>query len=195
VVRSTQVKRCKRRHIEQAKGADRLGPKGKWSGWSAPNSLHADVVPPAQKHDLTHPIPHGERGKPVALRGMPPEGEPQGDLTGQRVEEEGASEGRLVTGRIGVATLPHPKGGRLPSGVGARDRTANRLWAAKQICRRDGNRPCWCGCHHRVLSGAGSVRGNVQVASRPMRTTACSQTAECVVPCLSRMRQTSHVRF
>ena len=27
----------------------------------------ADVVPPAQRHDLTHAVPSAERGKPVAL--------------------------------------------------------------------------------------------------------------------------------
>jgi len=47
VARSTQVKRRKRRHIGQAKDADRLGPKGMWSGCAAPNSAHADVAPPA----------------------------------------------------------------------------------------------------------------------------------------------------
>src|SRR3954454_9408062 len=45
---------------------------------------------------------------------------------GLRVKEEGASEGRSVMGRIGVATGPHPKGGRLPSGVGGREPSANR---------------------------------------------------------------------
>src|SRR5215831_2188800 len=45
---------------------------------------------------------------------------------GPRVKDRGASEGRPVVGRIGVATLPHPKGGRLPRGVGGRGASANR---------------------------------------------------------------------
>src|SRR6266851_6987716 len=55
---STQVKRCKRRHKGQAKDADRLGPKGMWSGSEAPNSSDADVVPPAKRRDLNHPVIH-----------------------------------------------------------------------------------------------------------------------------------------
>jgi hypothetical protein len=92
---------------------------------------------------------------------------------GLRVKEEGGSQGRSVTDRIGVATSPHGKPGRLPSGVDARERTANRRWAATQRCRRDCNGPCWCGCHHRGISGAGSVRVTCRWPSRPMRFTAC----------------------
>src|SRR5262249_53283068 len=47
VVWPTQVNRRKRRHIEQAKGAVRLGPKGRWPGSGAPNSPDADDAPPA----------------------------------------------------------------------------------------------------------------------------------------------------
>src|SRR5215468_5392013 len=67
VVRSTQVNRRKRRHLEQAKGADRLGPKGKWPGPGAANSPGADVEPPAYGRDLTHAVSATQRGKPVAL--------------------------------------------------------------------------------------------------------------------------------
>jgi hypothetical protein len=45
---------------------------------------------------------------------------------GLRVEDQGGSESRPVAGRIGVATSPHPKGGRLPWGVGGRETSANR---------------------------------------------------------------------
>src|SRR5262245_53340463 len=45
---------------------------------------------------------------------------------GLRVRDRGGSEGRSVMGRIGVATSPHPKGGRLPRGVGGREPSANR---------------------------------------------------------------------
>ena len=47
VARSTQVNRRQRRHKEQAKGADRLGPKGGWPGPEAPNSSGAADEPPA----------------------------------------------------------------------------------------------------------------------------------------------------
>lgn len=46
--------------------------------------------------------------------------------TGRRVEEEGESERRSVTERIGVETLSHAKAGRLPSGLSARESMANR---------------------------------------------------------------------
>jgi hypothetical protein len=45
---------------------------------------------------------------------------------GLRVKDRGESEGRSVIGRIGVAILLHPKGGRLPRGVGGREPSANR---------------------------------------------------------------------
>jgi hypothetical protein len=45
---------------------------------------------------------------------------------GLRVKEEGASEGRPVRGRLGVATSPPAQAGRLPSGVGVRAATAHR---------------------------------------------------------------------
>jgi len=45
---------------------------------------------------------------------------------GLRVEDRGESKRRPVMGRIGVATLPHPKGSRLPRGVGGREPSANR---------------------------------------------------------------------
>src|SRR5262245_62991160 len=67
VVRSTQSNRSKRRHIEQAKGADRTGPKGTWPGPGAPNSPGADVEPPAERRGLTHAVSATQRGKPVAL--------------------------------------------------------------------------------------------------------------------------------
>ena len=47
MVWSTDVNRYKRSNKEQAKPADRLGPKGKWPGAAAYESAAADVVPPA----------------------------------------------------------------------------------------------------------------------------------------------------
>src|SRR5437868_2401013 len=87
-------------------------------------SSAADVAPPAQRHDLTRSVASAERGKPVALpSGV---GCSQERPTGLRVEEEGGSECRPVMDWIGVATSSHPKGGRLPSGVGGRETPANR---------------------------------------------------------------------
>jgi hypothetical protein len=40
----TQVNRCKRRHEQQAKGAERLGPKGMWAGVGAFISPAADTA-------------------------------------------------------------------------------------------------------------------------------------------------------
>ena len=44
----------KRRDYEQAKGADRLEPKGEWSGIGAAESPVADDAPPANRRDLPH---------------------------------------------------------------------------------------------------------------------------------------------
>ena len=43
----------------------RLDQKGTWPGPEAPNSSGADVVPPAERRDLTHTVTAAERGKPV----------------------------------------------------------------------------------------------------------------------------------
>jgi hypothetical protein len=82
-----------------------------------------------RRRGTTYPpntITPAERGKPVRLPGAHPEGKSRDDLTVRRAEDSGASEGRPVVGRIGVATSPHPKGGRLPRGVGGREPSANR---------------------------------------------------------------------
>ena len=55
-----------RRDPQQAKEAERLGPKGKWRGRGVAMSPLADVVPPAERRSLT-PSGNGtrvERGKP-----------------------------------------------------------------------------------------------------------------------------------
>jgi hypothetical protein len=141
-----------------------LGQKGMWSGPGAPNSPGADGVPPAKRRGLNHPgVPPAERGKPVALLcRTPQQGKSQGDLKGQRVKEEGASESWPVIGRIGVATSPHGKPGPLPSGVGGREPSANRR---RQQCR-------YVGGIARILAGAAaatvgnSVTGSAVVTSR-----------------------------
>lgn len=67
MVWSTYVNRRKRRKAEQAKSAERLGPKGKWPGVAGLLSATADVAPPAYRRDLTHRVEIAERGKPVLL--------------------------------------------------------------------------------------------------------------------------------
>src|SRR5438874_11262174 len=91
---------------------------------------------------------------------------------GLRVQEEGASEGRPVMGRIGVATSPHAKGGRLPSGVGGREPSANRR---RLGCRTVGavvttvaGAPAASADH----LGSRHCRSNAQVDPKPIGATA-----------------------
>jgi len=71
---------------------------------SAPNSLIADVAPPAERRNLTYAGACAERGKPVGLPVVTAtrESEPQGEPTGLRVEDGGKSECLLVMRRIGI---------------------------------------------------------------------------------------------
>ena len=64
-------------NYEQAKDADRLEPKGKWSGTGVLCSPVADVAPPADRRDLTHSGIQAERGKPVCSPYW--ESKPQGE--------------------------------------------------------------------------------------------------------------------
>jgi len=57
----------KRRETQPAKEAERLEPKGTWSGPGSPPFPGADVVPPADKHSLTHSVTGTERGTPTRL--------------------------------------------------------------------------------------------------------------------------------
>ena len=63
MVWSTDVNPCKRRNKEQAKPADRLGPKGTWPSAAAVESAAVDVAPPVQRRDLTHQVEFVERDK------------------------------------------------------------------------------------------------------------------------------------
>ncbi len=95
---------------------------------SAPNSLIANVVPPAERRNLTYAGTCAERGKPVGLPvdTSTRESLPQGKPMGLRVEDGGRSECLPVMGRIGVesfdfdreqdqmTTSLHAKAGRLP---------------------------------------------------------------------------------
>jgi hypothetical protein len=113
----------------------------------------ADDAPPAQRHDLTRRGIDAEHGKPVVL--------PPGKRAARRADgTAGNGSGRKPTPVCNrpdrVATSPSAKAGRLPRGEDARERSANRLQAVSQICRPDRNGRRWCGCRHRVTSGAGS---------------------------------------
>jgi hypothetical protein len=70
----------------------------------APNSPVADVVPPAERRNLTCAGTCTERGKPVDLPVVTAtrESEPQGEPMGLRVEDGGRSECLSVIERIGV---------------------------------------------------------------------------------------------
>jgi hypothetical protein len=70
----------------------------------APNSPIADVVPPAERRNLTCAGTYTERGKPVGLPVVTTtlESEPQGEPIGLRVRDGGRSERLPVMGRIGV---------------------------------------------------------------------------------------------
>ncbi len=52
---------------QQAKDADRLEPKGTWSGTDVFCSSVTVAEPPANRRDLTHAGMRAERGKPVAF--------------------------------------------------------------------------------------------------------------------------------
>ncbi len=52
---------------QQAKDADRLEPKGTWSGTDVFCSSVTVAEPPADRRDLTHAGTRAERGKPAVL--------------------------------------------------------------------------------------------------------------------------------
>ena len=101
-----------RRKRQQAKEAERLEPKGRWSRRSASSSLLADAAPPAERQSLTPPgvvlvcnvvSPIvSARTRRVVREGVPAD---------EGVGDAGASEGRSVIDRIGVRNLPCPERG------------------------------------------------------------------------------------
>lgn len=72
------------------------------------------ILPGNSRH-LTFRVNQEERGKPITPPAMA--GVPQGKLMGLWVWDARESECRPVMGRIGVATSPRPKGGRLLAGL------------------------------------------------------------------------------
>src|SRR5260370_39821265 len=84
-----------------------------------------------------------------------------------RVKDEGGSKGRSVMGRIGVATGPHPKGGRLPSGVGGREPSANRRRLGCRYVRGGATAPVGAPTPPEGDSVPGPPARNLQSAPRP----------------------------
>ena len=83
-----------------------------------------DVGLPVYRQHLTRSVICTKHVKPVLFL-VAKVGRLQNRHNGVQVWEDGKSERRAVMARIGVATSPPGKPGRLPSGVGARERTAN----------------------------------------------------------------------
>ena len=138
-------------------------------------------------------------------------GQPQGRTIQGRVKDRGASERRPVMGRIGVATLPHAKAGRLPRGVGVRERSINHF---QEVSRPVGGsqrpqpvRPpraqrasaAQAGWWHRLGIAQADLKANEAAVSRkgwrrpaePRRFV----PRRGAVQCLSRMRGNLPVRF
>ena len=96
-----------RRDGQQAKGAERLEPKGKWRGRGVLLTPLTDVAPPADRRGLISPgmvlvrnvvSPIVSKGRwQVAREGVPVD---------EGVRDAGGSEGRAVIARIGVRDLP-----------------------------------------------------------------------------------------
>lgn len=128
---SGMVNKCElsmnRRHLQQAKDADRLEPKGRWSAQGLTLSL--SWTNDHRRIERTFPTLAAKRNTVSPYRSHW-EDEPQGKSIAVRVEDEGESERRSVIERIGVkpmATSLHAKASRLPSGLSSRESPANRL--------------------------------------------------------------------
>jgi hypothetical protein len=101
-----------------------MNQNGTQAGRSAVVSLRADIALPAERRDLT------STGV-VSVRNVVSPNEPTGNVESDSrgspvpvgVKDAGESERRPVIGRIGVQTLPHPKGRPLPAGLESRERS------------------------------------------------------------------------
>src|SRR5262245_46585758 len=116
-----------RRHSQQAKDADRLGPKGTWSVQGLKTSL--SWTNDHRRIERAFSTLADKRNTVSPYRSLW-EDEPQGKSIAMRVEDEGKSECHSVTEWIGVEPLAkslHAKAGRLPSGLSSRESPANRL--------------------------------------------------------------------
>lgn len=109
----------KRRKVKQAKGADRLGPKGKWAGSGVFCSPDAEADPAAERQYLTHPMVSKRNVvSPNAPQSW--ERKPQGDPMRVRVKEDGKSEGWPVMVQIRV---------ELTSNITRRESEQTSIWS------------------------------------------------------------------
>src|SRR5260221_10081771 len=92
---------------------------------------------------------------------------------GLRVKDRGGSKCRPVMGRIGVETSPHPKGGRLPRGVGGCEPSANRRRGRRRNVGAVVTTVAGAASATEDLSVAGTVVVMSRLARRPRGTTAC----------------------
>jgi len=103
---------------------------------------HADVAPPAERHNLTRSVAVTERGKPVATPFGA--GESRDDLSGLRAQDGGASERRSVIERIGVEPpgdiTPRRKPADFPVVFRHERVVANRRKGVSQKCQRGHSR-------------------------------------------------------
>src|SRR3954447_15225473 len=90
---------------------------------------------------------------------------------GLRVKDGGGSECRPVMGRTGVepvATSLHAKAGRLPSGVGGREPSANRRSKQSRTVGEVAMTSAGAACTTEVNSVAGPVAETLRLTPRPM---------------------------
>jgi hypothetical protein len=112
-----------RRKRQQAKGAERLEPKGKWRGRGDTLTPLADVAPPADRRGLSPPgtvLVRNVVSPIVSIRGWKVAG--KGVPVDEGVRDAGGSEGRAVIARIGVGELPRPE----------REQTSGRSWITRK---------------------------------------------------------------
>src|SRR5438132_2997394 len=87
---------------------------------------------------------------------------------GLRVQDEGASEYRPVRDRIGVATSPHGKPCRLPSGVDGREPSANRRRGRRRTVGAAVRAVAGAASATEITSVAGTAVVTLRSAPRPM---------------------------
>jgi hypothetical protein len=87
---------------------------------------HQPQTVPHRRRGETYPTQANRRNVVSLL--VSPRGVTAAQVTAmhQQVQDDGKSEGHAVIVWIGVATSPHAQAGRLPSGLSARERLANR---------------------------------------------------------------------
>ena len=100
------------------------------SGWTY-QGCHGTPAGQDSRRDKGGPQPStylgiAELGKPHGVSQEGLQADRKEGRSPQGAEDVGGSERRPVSGRIGVAISPRPKGGRLPSGVDGREPAANR---------------------------------------------------------------------